>query len=119
MGVAPEDLTAEHLVDALEALQSDTELVTVRKRLPPDEPAIGIRMGAAVRAQSFSIAARLAADPDPVVHNAVGIFLKHAGERDREALHSFLEERAASMPRAALRLATEKLSPADRARYRG
>ena len=36
----------------------------------------------------------LAADPEPVVHNAVGIFLKHAGERDRAALHRFLDEHA-------------------------
>jgi 3-methyladenine DNA glycosylase AlkD len=67
---------------------------------------------------SFAIAARLAADPDPVVHKPVGIFLKHAGERDRRALHGFLDEHAASMARPALRLATEKLSAADQARYR-
>ena len=66
----------------------------------------------------FVIAARLAADPVPVVHNAVGIFLKHAGGRDLEALHRFLGEHAATMPRPALRLATEKLSPAERIRYR-
>lgn len=61
----------------------------------------------------------IAALGDPVVHKPVGIFLKHAGERDREALHRFLEEHAASMPRPALRLATEKLNAAEQARYRG
>ena len=232
--VAHEDLHVDQVVAALEALQSDAELATVRKRLPPDEPAIGVRMGqlfevakahtdlplpevdrlldhpayeprlaalcildfqarrslddddrrdrydlylrrhdrittwdmvdrAAPRvvgrylvgrplaplhdlagrripsaaappspprsgspatapttdsAESFAIAARLAADPEPVVHNAVGIFLKHAGARDPETLHRFLDEHAASLPRPALRLATEKLSPDDRARYR-
>ncbi len=66
----------------------------------------------------FVIAARLAADPVPVVHNAVGIFLKHAGDRDAAAVHRFLGEHAATMPRPALRLAIEKLSPAERTRYR-
>ena len=64
------------------------------------------------------VAASLAGDPDPVVHNAVGIYLKHAGTRDPEALHRFLEDHAAAMPRPALRLATEKLSDAERGRYR-
>ena len=233
--MASEDLTAAHVVAALEALQSDAELASARKRLAPDEPAIGVRMGqlfevakahtdlpldeveellehpayeprmaamcildfqarrsldddarrdrydlylrrhdrittwdmvdrtaprvigrylvgrslaplrdlaaspdplrrrTAITAplwfarygpdqdntQSFAIAALLAADPEPVVHQAVGIFLKHAGERDREALHRLLDEHAASMPRPALRLATEKLSAAERAHYRG
>ena len=66
----------------------------------------------------FELAARLAHDPEPVVHNAVGIFLKHAGSRDDQALHRFLEIHAAAMPRPALRLATEKLDRADQARYR-
>jgi 3-methyladenine DNA glycosylase AlkD len=66
----------------------------------------------------FELAARVARDPEPVVHNAVGIFLKHAGSRDRAALHRFLETHAAAMPRPALRLATEKLDQVERARYR-
>ena len=66
----------------------------------------------------FEVAASLAGDPDPVVHNAVGIYLKHAGTRDPEALHRFLDDHAAAMPRPALRLATEKLSDAERGRYR-
>ena len=66
----------------------------------------------------FELAASLAGDRDPVVHNAVGIFLKHAGSRDREALHRFLGNHARVMPRRALRLATEKLDDAERARYR-
>ena len=70
-------------------------------------------------ADGFRLAAQLTSDPEAVVHNAVGIFLKHAGTRDPAALHAFLDAHAAAMARAALRLATEKLSPADRARYRG
>ena len=50
-------------------------------------------------AVGFELAARLAGDPDPVVHNAVGIFLKHAGTRDPAALFGFLDAHAAAMPR--------------------
>lgn len=57
----------------------------------------------------FAIAAALAADPEPVVHNAVGIFLKHAGTRNPAMLEGFLAEHARLMPRPAVRLATEKL----------
>jgi 3-methyladenine DNA glycosylase AlkD len=73
--------------------------------------------GRADLAGGFDIARLLAADPDPVVHNAVGIFLKHAGTSDPDALHRFLRTHAAAMPRPALRLAIEKLSPAERNRY--
>ena len=69
-------------------------------------------------ATGFELAAALAGDPEPVVHNAVGIFLKHAGSRDPQALHRFLNVHAAAMARPALRLATEKLDPTERARYR-
>ena len=60
-------------------------------------------------AGGFAIAATLATDPDPVVHNAVGIFLKHAGRRAPATLERFLAEHADAMPRPALRLATEHL----------
>lgn len=70
-------------------------------------------------AEAYAIAARLAADPEPVVHNAVGTFLKHAGTRDRQALVDFLDEHAGSMPRAAVRLATEKLPSDLRQQYVG
>ncbi len=63
-------------------------------------------------AAAYAIAAQLADDPEPVVHNAVGIFLKHAGTRDQTALVGFLDEHAESMPRPAVRLAAEKL-PSD------
>ena len=59
--------------------------------------------------EGFALAATLHADPDPVVTNAVGIFLKHAGGRDRAALERFLERHGDAMPRPAYRLATEKL----------
>lgn len=68
-------------------------------------------------AGAFALAGRLAADPDPVVHNAVGIFLKHAGGRDPDALQRFLSAYAAGMPRPGLRLAIEKLPAEERSRY--
>ena len=66
----------------------------------------------------FDLPASLADDPEPLVHNAVGIFLKHAGSRHPEALHQFLHNHAAAMPRPALRLATVRLEPVERAHYR-
>jgi len=69
-------------------------------------------------AAGFEMAAGLAGDPEPVVHKAVGIFLKHAGTRDPEALHRFLGVHAAAMARPAFRLATAKLDRSDRAGYR-
>jgi hypothetical protein len=67
--------------------------------------------------ECFGVAASLARDADPVVHKPVGIFLKYAGQRDPAAVMRFLDEHAAQMPRAAVRLATEKLDPALRRRY--
>jgi 3-methyladenine DNA glycosylase AlkD len=68
-------------------------------------------------AGGFALADRLALDPDPVVHNAVGIFVKHAGGRDPEALATFLGRYAEAMPRPGLRLAIEKLPADERRRY--
>lgn len=68
-------------------------------------------------AEGFALAATLHADTEAVVTNAVGIFLKHAGQRDAGRLRAFLEEHAGQMPRPALRLAIEKLSPEERSRW--
>ena len=65
------------------------------------------------------LAGRLAADPEPVVHKAVGIFLKHAGGRDSDALQRFLADYGTALPRAALREAVAKLPPVERRRYVG
>ena len=59
-------------------------------------------------AAGYEIAARLCADPDPVVHNAVGIFLAHADGRDPARLDAFLAEHGDAMPRAAYRQATRR-----------
>lgn len=68
-------------------------------------------------AEGFVLAATLHTDPEPVVSNAVGIFLKHAGQRDGHRLRAFLEDHAAQMARPALRLAIEKLPPDERSSW--
>jgi 3-methyladenine DNA glycosylase AlkD len=57
----------------------------------------------------FGIAELLHADPEPVVNKSVGIWLAHAGDRQRERLLAFLDEHEASMARPAARLARRKL----------
>lgn len=92
----------------------------LRRRTAITAPLFFVRAGSDEDlAHGFALAARLATDPEPVVHNAVGIFLKHAGTRQPETLHRFLAEHAGSMPRPGLRLAIAKLDPAQRARYLG
>ena len=120
------DRAAPRVVGAHLATQNDItplhELAAagdpLRRRTAITAP-LGFLVDAPLRAEAFDIAACLAADPEPVAHNAVGIFLKHAGSRDPDALHRFLDEHAGTMPRPALRLAIEKLDPADRDRYLG
>ncbi|GAB3876949.1 DNA alkylation repair protein [Terrabacter terrigena] len=67
----------------------------------------------------YEIAETLHADRDPLVHKPVGIFLKHAGDRDRDRLVTFLEQHAGAMPRPAVRLAVEKLPSDLRSRWVG
>jgi 3-methyladenine DNA glycosylase AlkD len=57
----------------------------------------------------FGIAEVLHDDPEPVVHRAVGIWLAHAGDRQRERLLAFLDQHEAAMARPAARLARRKL----------
>jgi 3-methyladenine DNA glycosylase AlkD len=87
----------------------------LRRRTAITAPLWFIRYGGdADLAQVLPVAALLAADPDPVVHRAVGIALKHAGARDPAAVRAFLDEHRATMPRAAVRMAGAKLAPRDR-----
>ena len=44
--------------------------------------------------------------------------LRVLGDKDRAVLDAFLDEHAATMPRAMLSNAIEKFTPADKARYR-
>ncbi len=90
----------------------------LRRRTAITAPLYFVKSGSfADLAGGFDIAARLATDVEPVVQNAVGIFLKHAGTADVDGLRSFLDRHASSMPRPGLRLATERLDPEVRADY--
>lgn len=92
----------------------------IRRRTAMTAPLYFVKDGSdADLAGGFEIAHLLAEDAEPVVHNAVGIFLKHAGRRDQKAQRTFLDSHAGTMPRPALRLAIEKLSPDERKRYLG
>jgi 3-methyladenine DNA glycosylase AlkD len=92
----------------------------LRRRTAITAPLAFVRWGDdAHLAEVFPLAAVLAGDRDPLVHKAVGIALKHAGARDPRAVSEFLDAHAGVLPRAALRSATEKLDPRDRARHLG
>lgn len=90
----------------------------LRRRTAVTAPLWFARYGPDQRlAEGLQVASTVAADPDPVVHKAVGILLKHAAVRDADAVRAFLDRHAPSMARAAVRLATEKLPAADRGRW--
>ena len=90
----------------------------LKRRTATTAPLFFVRYGTdADLAAGFAVAGILADDDEPVVSNAVGIFLKHAGTRNPDALHRFLATHAVGMRRPALRLAVDKLAPADRSRY--
>ena len=65
-------------------------------------------------ADTFAIADILLHHPHDLIQKAVGWLLREAGKRDESALLAFLESRAATMPRTALRYAIEKLDNAQR-----
>jgi 3-methyladenine DNA glycosylase AlkD len=65
---------------------------------------------------AYSIAETLADDPAPFVQKAVGWVLRSAGDIDPARLIEFVEPRAPTMPRAALRAAIEHVPKDERAR---
>ncbi len=91
------------------------------RRRTPSRPLSGSPATAPTRTTRRASPSRpsSAADPEPMVHQAVGIFLKHAGElRPRGPAPPARRARGVDAP-PALRLATEKLSADERAHYRG
>lgn len=90
----------------------------IRRRTAITAPLWFVRYGSDADLHAlFPLAAALAADPDPLVHKAVGIALKHAGGRAPDAVAAFLDEHAPAMARPAVRYAAEKLDAAVRARF--
>ena len=70
-------------------------------------------------AETFAIAEILVDDPHDLIQRAVGGWIREAGKRDPERLLAFLDKHAATMPRTALRYATERLDEQRRGRYLG
>lgn len=68
---------------------------------------------------TFAIGRILAHDPHDLVQKAVGGWVREAGKHDPEQLRAFLDDHAATMPRAALRYAIEHLDPQTRQHYLG
>lgn len=67
---------------------------------------------------TFSIGKILINDKEDLIHKAVGGWIRHAGGSGHaERLLDFLDQHAASMPRTALRYATEHLGPEKRKYY--
>jgi hypothetical protein len=60
---------------------------------------------------TFRIAQILVNDPHDLVQKAVGGWIREAGKRDEQRLHSYLDRNAATMPRTTLRYAIEQLPP--------
>jgi 3-methyladenine DNA glycosylase AlkD len=60
----------------------------------------------------LAIAELLHADPDPLVHKPVGIYLAYAGDRLPGRLTEFLDRHGQAMPRPAYRIAIRKRGPA-------
>ncbi|GHJ53071.1 hypothetical protein Nm8I071_23780 [Nonomuraea sp. TT08I-71] len=82
----------------------------IRRRTAITAPLWFVKYGSDADVEAgFAIAERLHADPEPLVNKAVGIWLAHAGDRQRDRLLGFLGEFASAMARPAARLARRKL----------
>jgi 3-methyladenine DNA glycosylase AlkD len=66
---------------------------------------------------TFKIAEMLINDEYDLIHKATGWMLRAAGDVDRQKLLTFLDAYAASMPRTALRYATEHFDQTQRDEY--
>lgn len=67
---------------------------------------------------TFEIAELLVDDDHDLIQKAVGGWVRHAGKRNPDGLHRFLDRHAATMPPTMLTHAVEKLDSDEKARYR-
>ncbi len=56
-------------------------------------------------------------DPEPLIHKALGWMLREIGRRDEPLMMAFLDRQLDELPRITVRYATERLAPAERARF--
>jgi 3-methyladenine DNA glycosylase AlkD len=66
---------------------------------------------------TFRLVLTLCRDPEPLIHKALGWMLREIGRRDGPLTVAFLERHLAELPRITVRCATERLAPAERARF--
>lgn len=92
---------------------------SLRRRTAVTAPLWFVRHGSdADVAVALDLAARLHADDDPIVTNAVGILLGHLGASRPDLVVALLDRIAPTMPRPAVRLAARNLGEA-RSRFVG
>jgi 3-methyladenine DNA glycosylase AlkD len=81
----------------------------LRRRTAMTAPLWFVKQGTDLDVEAgLEVAETLHADPDPLVHKPVGIYLAYAGERLPGQFAAFLDAYGARMPPAALRIAMRK-----------
>ncbi|MET8772406.1 DNA alkylation repair protein [Streptomyces sp. NPDC004658] len=66
---------------------------------------------------TFDLVLTLRQDPEPLIHKALGWMLREIGRRDEPLMVAFLSRHVDKLPRVTVRYATERLAPAERARF--
>jgi 3-methyladenine DNA glycosylase AlkD len=66
---------------------------------------------------TFRLVLTLRQDPEPLIHKALGWMLREISRRDEPLMMAFLDRHLDELPRITVRYATERLAPAERARF--